>query len=117
MVTSAGDRRSRVSFQQRAEIDDGAGNKKGAWIALCGPYWAKLRPLGGKEEVLAQKVTGTNPFELTVMSTRQTRRVTTACRAVDARDPSRVFNITAIANPDQRNIDLVMILVAGPAVG
>lgn len=107
--------RRRVKFMRRQQVDDGAGNRVGGWDSLCGPFWARLRPLNGREEVLAQKLSGVSPYELQVRFCRETLGVTTDDMAID--DQGVSYDITAISNPDEQRRYIYLTVTAGKAVG
>lgn len=100
---SAGELRERLLFQERRTIpDDGYGNREGNWRVMFETR-ARVRPLVGSETVIASRLAGLQPYRLTVRSNETTRQITPGWRAVDSRDTSRIFNITAIANMDERS--------------
>ncbi len=112
-------RRESVIFQARVRgAGDGAGNSEAAWdvVNQLGPFSARLRPINGREEVLAGKLQGVQPFELNVRFCAATAGVTTAHRVLDART-QQPYRITAIQNPDERNQELSMLLVRGKGEG
>lgn len=118
-ITHAGQLRERVGFQRRTTIDDGAGNTEGAWPA-DGEYFhvcaARFRPINGREEVLAQKLSGVQPYEITVRRSRATAEVLTTDRAVWLRT-GETFDITAKQNPDERRLFLSFLARKGTADG
>lgn len=103
--------REKIHFQTRTEVDDGYGNP------ISGPFEtvftepARLKPGLGSETVIAARLTGTQPYTVTVRSSTRTRTVHTGWQLVDARNPSRTFNIKSLVNPDEhgRYIDLVVV--------
>lgn len=95
----AGDLNSRVTFQRRVTADDGYGNEVGEWQTQF-TVWAGFKPLRGTETVMAARLSGRQPYIVTIRQSSQTRQITTDWRAVDARNSSRVFNIRAITDPD-----------------
>jgi head-tail adaptor len=115
---AANRKREMVRFQRRTAVSDGLGNvNEGPLEPLCGPFHARLRPINGREEVLAQKLSGVQPFELVVNYCAATAGVQTADVAVNTRTGA-LYDITAIQNPDERKRELSMIVKAGkPAVG
>lgn len=116
MATAAGLRRVPVRFERRTAASDGAGNTVGAWARLCGPVMARLRPLKGREEVLQQRLAGRAPYELSVLSSTVTRQVLVQDRAVNDRT-GEVYDISDIGNPDERNLEIVMLVQSGAASG
>ena len=115
---AANRKREMVTFQRRQGGDDGLGNEGfGPFQDLCGPFHARLRPINGREEVLAAKLSGVQPYELIVNYCAATAGVLTTDQAVNKRPGAR-YDITSIQNPDERKRELSMLVVAGkPAVG
>lgn len=103
-----------VAFQVRSEADDGYGNPVTGDFATQFTEPARLRPLKGSEPVLAARLTGVQPFLLVVRGSARTRAVTPAWRAVNARTGA-VYNIATVANPDERNAWLEMLVTEGVA--
>lgn len=111
-------KREMVSFLRHPPGGDGLGNPNdGPPELLCGPFHARLRPINGREEVLAQKLSGVQPFELVVNYCAATAGVLTTDIAKNTRT-GVLYDITSIQNPDERKRELSMIVKAGkPAVG
>lgn len=113
----AGQLRERVTFQRRDETPDAYGNPiAGDWTDQFSEP-ARLTPRLGGEEVIAARMTGVQPYILTVRSSARTRGLTPAWRAYDARkgmgdtgEPVREFQILSIANVDEKGqyIDLLV---------
>jgi head-tail adaptor len=95
----AGRLRERVWFEHRAATDDGHGNVEGPWVRRFSVA-AEIAPRLGSETVLAARLSGVQPFTITVRGSSETRAVTTDWRMVNARTDA-VYNIRAIANPGQ----------------
>lgn len=117
----AGVLRERVRFERRATTaGDGAGNFENAWAPIV-EVWARIAPARGRETVLASKLQGVQPVEITVRWSRTlaegVERLTADDRAVCvSQDPPRVYNITAPPeNPDQRRMYLLITAEAGVA--
>lgn len=118
----AGQLRERVTFQRRDQVPDGHGNdSSGGWTDQFSEP-ARLTPRLGGEEVIAARMTGTQPYVLRVRASTRTRGINPAWRAYDARrgmgesgDPARLFEILSIANVDERGayLDLLVREVAG----
>ena len=109
--TEAGALRARLAFDQRAQADDGAGNKEGDWseqFACRG----RITPLRGGEEVTAARLQGTSPVLLTVRSTALTRTVDSTWRARDV-SSGVAYAIKSTSNMDERNIWIEMMCEAG----
>ncbi|MFC5584440.1 head-tail adaptor protein [Nitratireductor kimnyeongensis] len=113
-----------VTFQRRVVESDPYGNERGAWQdEFTVP--ARLKPKMGSEEVTASRLQGIQPFIMTVRSSAETRQITPAWRAYDAREglidgdvqtPARAFDIKTAANIDERNAYIEMLVVDSGAV-
>lgn len=112
---TAGKMRQKLHFQRRGPADDGYGNPQSGKFETVFTDYAELIPLKGGEPVIAARLTGTQPYVIRIRSSARSREVVTSWRAVDARDTSRVFNITAVANFDQKNAYLDMTATQGVA--
>ncbi|MHB8283910.1 MAG: head-tail adaptor protein [Caulobacteraceae bacterium] len=104
--------RESVKFQRRAASASGISSTPGAWKDLCGPFRARLQPLNGREDVLAQKLSGVQPFALTVRYCAAVAALTTQDRAVNART-GVPYDIASIQNTDERQMYLNMLVKAG----
>lgn len=112
--SGAGALTERVHFKRRDEQDDGYGNPvAGDWTTQFTEP-ARLQPKLGSEPVLAARLTGVQPFLLVVRSSARTRGVTPAWRAVNARTGAE-YNIRTVANVDERNAWLEMLVQEGVA--
>lgn len=117
---AAGPMRERIRFERRqATAGDGAGNFEEAWAQVGGTVWARIAPAKGRETVLASKLQGVKPVEITVRWSREladgAARITSDDRIVNPRT-GEVFNITAPPeNPDQRRKYLLITAEAGVA--
>lgn len=108
-----------VTFQRRVVVSDPYGNERGDWQdEFTVP--ARLMPKMGSEEVTASRLQGIQPFIMTVRSSTETRQVTPAWRAYDARAglvsgdvPRRAFDIKTAANVDEQNAYIEMLVVEG----
>lgn len=105
----AGQLRERVTFQRRGQVPDGHGNEQtGDWTDQFSVS-ARLTPRLGGEEVIAARMTGVQPYILTVRMSKAIRTVDSSWRAYDARkgmgddgDPVRGFEILSLANVDEK---------------
>lgn len=110
----AGALSERITFSKRIDADDGYGNVESDWVdQFTEP--ARLQPKLGSEPVLAARLTGVQPFLLTVRSSARMRSVSPAWRAVNARSGA-VYNIRTVANPDERHAWIEMLVQEGVAV-
>lgn len=100
LVPDATELRDKVRFERRATGANVGGVTKQEWTALGVERSARVLARMGGEGVLAARQTGTQPVEITVRSDSGTRSITTDDRAVDVRDPTRVFAIRSIADPE-----------------
>lgn len=112
--SGAGSLSERVTFQKRTEQDDGYGNPVSGPFADQFTEPARLVPRMGSEPVIAARLTGLQPFTLTVRSSTRTRDITPAWRAVNARS-GKTYNVKTAVNPDERNAYLDMLVVEGEA--
>ena len=105
--------REKLHFQKRTTVDDGFGNQVpgGPWVTQFTEP-ARLRPGLGSETVIASRLQGVQPYRVTIRSSQRARAMTTAWRAIDARS-DRKFAIKAIANPDEHNRYLELMVVEG----
>jgi hypothetical protein len=67
--------RHRVAFDERIEIDDGAGNTRGEFQEQF-IVSAAFRPRGGSEAVVADRLEGRNLLGVYLRSSSQTRTIT-----------------------------------------
>jgi head-tail adaptor len=107
-VTGAGDLRERIAFDARIEADDGLGNVRSDWTFQF-ELSAERKALRGGEEVMAG-------FILRLRQSSQSRRITPAMRARDART-GETYNIRTVTDPDGRRAWLDILCEAGVADG
>lgn len=107
--------REKLNFQRREIVDDGFGNEVSGEFTTFFTAAAELIPLTGSETVIAARLTGVQPYIIRIRSHVAAREVTTAWRAVDARNASRIFNITSAANIDEKNAYIDMMATQGVA--
>lgn len=118
-IPSAGELRESVFFQRREETDDGFGNPVSGdfsrWYpAGSGGVAAKIVPLRGGEEVQAQRLQGTEFYEIWVRLDSTLSGLTTDDRCVDVRTGT-IYNIRAMPNPDMRGRFLALTCEKGVA--
>lgn len=113
----AGALRQRLHFQRRQDADDGWGQViPGAGeFATEFTLSAALRPRTGGETVTAARLSGRQPFIVTIRWAKQVLDVTTAWQLVDARNANRVLNIVSpLADPDGSNHWLEFLVEESP---
>lgn len=115
--------KDKIRFERRRGVSDGYGNTVGDWanpIVLC-TRRAKLAPLRASrtaaEPVIAARAQGVAIWDLWVRYDSGTRQVTTDDRVVDARNPSRTFNIQFVADMEDRQTWLLFQLESGNSDG
>lgn len=118
-MPSSGQLRHRLAFDCRPAIDDGAGNTEGDFEQQFVVSAEVVARFGG-ETVMASRLSGRQPFTITVRQSSDTRRVTTDWRARDVRsnpDASKhtVYNIRSITDPDDRRAWLELLCETGVA--
>lgn len=109
--SGAGALNHRVEFQQPVTGDDGHGGVVTSWETRFSVA-ARLVPKLGGEDVVAQRMQGKQPYIVTVRSSSETRMVTTAWRARNARTGA-IYNIKSSANTDERGAYLDLLAVEG----
>jgi head-tail adaptor len=112
--TRAGAMREKIEFQVKITSPDEYGNEQTEWQTQFTTA-ARLTPMKGGEPVIASRLAGVQPYIISIRSCVAARAVTTAWRAVDARNPSRIFNITSAANVDEKNAYIDMMATQGVA--
>jgi head-tail adaptor len=107
-VDNAQQLRERVTFQKRAY--DGTMSGSSDWTDQF-TLAARLKPrLSGSEEIVAGRMTGKQPYILTVRSDRRSRSVDPSWRVFDARRPLRFFQILSVTDvgEDNRFLDFLV---------
>lgn len=113
--------RDRVAFERLGPgVSDGAGNIADSW-GLMLDCSARLRPINGREEVLAAKLSGVMAFELIVRRCRAIGDLTSADRVRIVRSHQLAadtpLDIVTIQNSDERGVWLSMLVKSGVASG
>jgi head-tail adaptor len=84
MATNAGQLRETVAFDERVLVDDGYGNMEGDFTeqfqCRAGYWWQR-----GGEMVIAARLEGRQPVEVTVRASTETRRIEPDWRMRDLR--------------------------------
>lgn len=115
---SAGRMRELLHFQRQGPTPEGESDygspQAGPWETIFTAP-AELVPLRGGEPVQAARLTGVQPYTVRIRVSSDSRQVTPAWRAVDARNPARVLNIRTVTNPDQKGAWLDLLVDDGVA--
>ena len=102
----AGDLRDRFTFDQRALTPKG--DQLGPWGVNAVTVAVNVAYLHGTEAVQDQRLQGEQPVLLTIRASTATKLIDNSFRAVDARDPTRVFTVTsAEITPDRAWIQVL----------
>lgn len=104
-MPSSRDLRHMVDFEYRLEDENGdpLGPFEPVFETWCALIW-----LRGGEGVVQQRLEGRQPVALVVRSNAQTRRITSAWRAVLTNDDDLVLNITSVSPAKERGfIDIL----------
>lgn len=109
-MPGAGALDQRITFQARGEDDNG--DPLGPWEDRF-TVWAQLVWLRGSEAALQQRLEGKQPVAVVVRASSQTRGITTAWRAVNARNADQKFNITAVSPAKERGFVDVLATMGG----
>ncbi|WP_457094833.1 head-tail adaptor protein [Microvirga sp. P5_D2] len=100
-MPSAGQLRDRITFRARGKISDDYDNEQtGAWNDVF-TVAARVTASTGRETVTARCLQGINPVNVWVRWSSQTATIQAEWRAVDARDPTRVFSIASVTDPEE----------------
>jgi head-tail adaptor len=114
-MLKAGDLRDRVTFQKRTATDDGYGNPISGDFTDQFTVWAQTSNIApGARRSSRQRLAGTQPVTIVVRSSSQTRLVTTAWRAVNARS-GEIYNLQTAANMDGRGEAIEFMATSGEA--
>lgn len=100
----AGALRVAVAFDQRAEIDDGHGNKVGDFVEQFRQR-ASFLTLKGTETVQAARLAGVQPFVVTVRYSKAAAAVTMGWRARNINTGETYDITTAVARQNHDFID------------
>lgn len=109
---SSGELRERISFWQLAEADSSFGIVAGEYEEQFRRA-ARIKSMQGSEPVIAQRLTGVNPVEITVRSDSSTRDVDESWKVVNTRT-LQAYNIRSVV-PDERRKYIRIIVELGPA--
>lgn len=102
----AGTLNKRATFISQVSVSDGAGGSTLSWQEYV-TVWAQLSPERAREKIQQGRIADAQAGVLRVRSSTATRMIDATYRVVVG---STTYNIRGIANPDQRN-DMLEILV------
>lgn len=105
-MTPAGRRKERLRFQRRG-LDDNGDIGAGAFEDIFG-RWGRVVARTRGEAVVAQRIQGIQPIEVTLLADSATRQITNAWRLIWK---GQTYNITAVA-PTEDNADITMLAQA-----
>lgn len=111
---------SDLEWDGEAEWDDGdgdgAGNFEAAqWRTFIDRRAAKLQATRGGEEVIANRLSGLELFDVWMRCDAKTALIRVGDRIIDNRDESRILNVRWIGNLDGRGQFLLLQCQAGAA--
>jgi hypothetical protein len=113
--SGAGSLSEEVAFRFRSVRDDGFGNNvSGDWEERFIER-ARLQPRLGSEAVIASRLSGVQPFTLTVRSNERTRCVDAGWSVVNKRS-GKVYNVLTNVNIDERNAWQELLVTEGVPV-
>jgi head-tail adaptor len=114
---AAGELRSRVRFDRRGAGENSGGVVRSGFAPLIASRRARLLPVKGGEEVIADRVAGVSGWELVIRFDSATSRLAADDRVVDLRDDTRVFDIKFVEDLEGRRRWLVLQLERGKGDG
>lgn len=112
-MTDSGDLNHRVTFGERSEVSDGAGNERGGFADRF-TVWAGFVHMRGGEAIMAARLDGRHVQVIRVLTSSNSRLVTPSWLAKDARKGT-LFNIRDIT-PTADGMFLDMLCETGVAL-
>lgn len=113
----AGELKGLFSFQKKTDGDDGLGGTTpgtGPFAEVFKDY-GRLISLTGSETIIAGRLSGRQPYRLTVRSNTNTRTIDPSWQVVDSRSPIKVYAILSpVSDSDMGNAWLDMLIAVGP---
>lgn len=95
-----GELTARVRFEQRAVTANVGGVVREDWVAFCPSRRARLLPVRGGEQTIADRLAGVSAWVVDIPADSLVRQVTTDMRLIDERDEAHVYNIRSILDLD-----------------
>lgn len=104
----------RLRFEKRQEVENGAGNFVAGFVAQfeCAAHVMWMR---GTEAVMAARLESRQPAILTIRVCEQAKQIGNDWRAVDVRDPRRVYNIRELPRETEDRAFFEMLAESGVA--
>lgn len=112
-MTAGGKLRHRITFDKRAEVDDGYGNTQAGWVEQF-TVWAEVKPKLGGETVTAARLQAQNTVNITVRASRKTQLIREDWRARDLHEGME-YAIKSIIDPDDGGAWLEILCQTGAA--
>jgi head-tail adaptor len=111
---ASGRLRTRLAFDKRADVDDGAGAVEGGFVEQF-QIAAELTPKFGGETVQQARLQGRATFTVVVRASRQSRAVATDWQARDARTGTVYAILSGPIDTETRNRYLEFLMQTGTA--
>lgn len=105
----AGPLRERCAIQAESTSDDGMGGQTLSW-STSATVWARVTPIGGREQVQAQQVQDSVTHRVTI---RYRPGLNAGMRLLWGSKP---LNIRAVTNPDEKKKYLELLTEEGVAI-
>jgi SPP1 family predicted phage head-tail adaptor len=102
----AGELDRRIKLQQRSATKTDTGTEVQTWTDVA-TVWANIQPLSGRELIAAAAVEAETTHMIVI---RYRQGVTARMRAVYG---SRIFNITAVVEPQMAHVSLELLCTEG----
>lgn len=106
----AGAMRDRLVFQRRFEAarPTAQGKTQFEWQDLSASVSAAVTALKSGDQVIAGRIAGVTAYAIKIRARPDLKTLGAGDRAVDARDPQRIFRITSVLPGDRRDsLDIV----------
>lgn len=98
----AGRLRERITIEARASSGTGFVQALASWVPLVSGRSAEIKPMGGSEPVIAERLNGKNLCEIRLRWNTDVSSIDTTMRVKNDRT-SQIYNIRAVQNTDMRN--------------
>lgn len=104
--------RDRVTFALPGSVTDDYGNVESGFVDQF-TVAANILYVKGGEQVMAARLDGKQPVVITIRSSTESAQIKTDWRAVDARDPTRIFNVRSIQPSDRKDFTELLCEIGG----